>query len=87
MAMPTARGTSSGSIAVYLEYEMKSFVGAESSLGESCLIGPIPTRLQNTFGNEEILHGAPSMPFPWDDVQSPVRTLLNNRIDISRVGV
>ena len=38
-------------------------------------------------GMQQILHGAPSMPFPWDDVQSPVRVMLNNRVEVNRVDV
>ena len=38
-------------------------------------------------GMRQMLHGAPSMPFPWDDVQSPVRVMLNNRVEVNRVHV
>ena len=59
------------------EYGTESSGGAELPL---LAREEVPTMLQ-------MLHGAPSMPFPWDDVQSPVRVMLNNRVEVNRVDV
>ena len=59
------------------EYGMESSGGAEFLLLTQ---EEVATMLQ-------MLHGAPSMPFPWDGVQSLVRLMLNNRVAVNRLDV